>query len=168
MVGPEMGAGTYQREARTLTTRTIQSGPSGNFVGSIAAMTASLRNQIGSSNPSRSAIESVEAETPPRHPEVVREIAAIPRGFGESARVNPHRRRRLRGSTDAAARIYLCCQVGRFGFVSRYSGARHEAIERSVGQEILGASESTNWVLSSRLRTLPVALRGSTSTIAMS
>ena len=48
------------------------------------------------------------------------------------------------------------------------NGARDEAIERSVGQEILGASESTNWVLSSRLRTLPVALRGSTSTIAMS
>ena len=31
------------------------------------------------------AIESAEAETPPMHPEVVREIAAIPRGFSVGA-----------------------------------------------------------------------------------
>jgi len=32
------------------------------------------------------------------------------------APANPNRRLRVPGADDAAARVFLCCQVGRFGF----------------------------------------------------
>ena len=61
------------------------------------------------------AIESAWAETPPRHLAMAREIRAIPRGIGSRAALSPNRRRRVRGSKDPAAHVFLCCQLGRFG-----------------------------------------------------
>ena len=48
--------------------------------------------------------------------DLAREIRAIPRGFGYRAQTNPNRRLRVRGLECAVARVFLCCQVGRFGF----------------------------------------------------
>ncbi len=56
------------------------------------------------------------AETSSPHPGTVREVRAIPRGFGGRALAHPNRRRRVRGLEGAAARVFLCWQVGRFGF----------------------------------------------------
>jgi len=63
------------------------------------------------------AIESAGAETRPRYSEVVREIAAIPRGFGRSRLAKPNRRRRVRESIGAPASVYLCWRVERFGLL---------------------------------------------------
>jgi hypothetical protein len=52
----------------------------------------------------------------PHASSVAREIPAIPRGFGGWALAHPNRRRRVRGLEGAAARVFLCWQIGRFGF----------------------------------------------------
>jgi hypothetical protein len=46
------------------------------------------------------------------------ETPALSRGLGRGAQPNPNRRRRVPGRLRAAGRVYLCCQVWRFGFAS--------------------------------------------------
>ncbi len=70
----------------------------------------------GGSNSIRSATQSAVAETSRPHPGTAREIPAIARGFGRRALAYPNRRLRVAGLEVAAARVFLCCQVGRFGF----------------------------------------------------
>ncbi len=62
------------------------------------------------------ATRSAVAETSRPHSGTAREIPAIARGFGRRALVYPNRRLRVAGLEVAAARVFLCCQVGRFGF----------------------------------------------------
>ena len=62
------------------------------------------------------AIQSAGAETFRAQPGAVREISAIPRGLGGQALACPNRRLRVPAPKNAAARAFLCCQVGRFGF----------------------------------------------------
>jgi hypothetical protein len=69
-----------------------------------------------SSNSTCSAIQSAGAETFRPHSGTVRENSAIPRGLGRQALAYPNRRRLVRGQEDAAGRVFLCCQVERFGF----------------------------------------------------
>jgi hypothetical protein len=70
---------------------------------------------------SPTAIESALAETlrsqRPLPASVDSEKHTIPRGFGRRGIVHTKKwRRQVRGSTDAAARVYRCCQFQRFGF----------------------------------------------------
>jgi hypothetical protein len=86
----------------------------------IQAQTTWLRSGIRetSSPPTPpTATESARAETLRRYPELDPEFPAIPRGFGGLGPSNPNRRRRALGSMSAAARVYLCWQVRRFGLL---------------------------------------------------
>ena len=84
-----------------------------------------------SSNSTCSATKSSVAETSRTHSGTVRENSAIPRGLGDRARTQPDRRPRVWGQGDAAVRVCLCCQVGRFGFAFD-SPERTAEISRSV------------------------------------
>ncbi len=89
-----------------------------------------------SSNPTLSATQSAVAETSRPHPGTAREIPAIPRGFGRRALVYPNRRRRVPGLEVAAAPVFLCCQVGRFGFAP--DSSRTTTSSRSETPDLAG------------------------------
>ncbi len=93
------------------------------------------------SNPTLSATQSAVAETSRPHPGTAREIPAIPRGFGRRALVYPHRRLRVPGLEVAAARVFLCGQVGRFGFAPD-SPQRRLRLSRPVVRQNSSGSRS--------------------------
>ena len=74
-----------------------------------------LTGTVGS-NPTLTATQSRVAETSRASSGTARENHPIPRGLGRHALAYANRRLGIRGPKDAAARGFLCCQVGRFGF----------------------------------------------------
>ena len=84
------------------------------------------------------AIESAIAETLLNYPSSIREIPAIPRGFGWFALSNPNRRRRVRDSEGAAAHVYLCCQVRRCGLARRNQIARSNHFRSTIESPDIG------------------------------
>ena len=62
------------------------------------------------------AIQAAPAETVSNYPDSVREVPAIPRGFGDVGLANPNQRLNVSRTLGSVACAYLCCQVRWFGF----------------------------------------------------
>ncbi len=92
-----------------------------------------MASETSSPQTAPTATQSAVAETSRPHPGTAREIPAIARGFGRRALVYPNRRLRVLGPRYAAARVFLRCQVGRFGFAFD-SPQRRAGLSRAILQ----------------------------------
>ncbi len=91
------------------------------------------------------AIESSGSETAPKHPAMVRENLAIPRGFGDWGRRNPKRRRVGIASDGVVGSRFLYRQFERFGMTAgattscrteRRPSSDDAAKGRAIGQHV--------------------------------